>query len=253
MNENYFERYVDASGNVFVRKLTQRIRMILFAGTKFMTDRILAIFGLIVCLPLCLIISIAIKLDSKGPVLFKQKRTGKNGRLFTMYKFRTMTVDNDVHDFTQKDNHTRVGNILRKTSLDEIPQLISIATGKMSFIGPRPWIPDYFDNMNEIQRHRFCVRPGLTGLAQAKGRNDISIFDKIKYDLEYIKNYSFRQDLIVIALTIKAVFTAKGADAGKATIQNELEDLKKQNKIASYAKGIQKIVKYNESKEKSAV
>lgn len=246
MNENYFERYVNENGKVVARNFTSRINMIFFAGTKFILDRILAILGLILCLPLMIIIAIAIKVDSKGPVFFKQERTGKNGKTFTMYKFRTMVVENDVHDFSKKDKHTRVGNILRKTSLDEIPQMISIAIGKMSFIGPRPWIPDYFDNMNDIQRHRFCVRPGLTGLAQAKGRNDISIIDKINYDLEYIENYSLKQDIKIILLTIKAVFTAKGADAGKATIQNELEDLKKQNKITSYAKGIQKVIEYNE-------
>jgi len=228
MNENYIESYVDINGNVTVRSIWNRIIMIIFAGTKFTADRVLSILGLIILAPLMLIISVIIKIDSKGPVLFKQERTGKNGKNFYIYKFRTMVASNDVHDFSKGDQHTKVGKILRKTSLDEIPQLLSIASGKMSFIGPRPWIPDYFYNMNEVQRHRYCVRPGLTGLAQAKGRNNISIFDKIKYDLEYIENYSLKQDIMVIILTIKAVFTANGADAGKSTIQNELEDLKAQ-------------------------
>ena len=100
--------------------------------------------------------------------------------------------------------------------------------GNMSFIGPRPWIPEYFENMNKEQRHRVDVTPGLTGLAQAKGRNNISIFDKINYDLEYIDNYRFIEDIKVIFLTIKTVLTKEGADAGKSTIQNELEDLKTQ-------------------------
>ena len=229
MNENYFERYIDINGNVCVRKTAARIRMIFFAGTKFLFDRIMAVIGLVLLSPLMLVISIAIKLDSKGPVFFKQERTGKNGKNFYMYKFRSMVKDNDVHDFSKGDKHTKVGRFLRKTSLDEIPQLFSIAIGKMSFIGPRPWIPDYFNNMNEIQRHRYCVRPGLTGLAQANGRNAITIQDKIKYDLEYIEKYSLKQDLKVIFLTIKAVFTAKGADAGKSIIQNEIEDLKRKN------------------------
>ena len=124
---------------------------------------------------------------------------------------------------------TKIGNFLRKTSLDELPQLFSIAFGKMSFIGPRPWITDYYDRMNEVQRRRYAVRPGLTGLAQVKGRNSISIFKKIEYDLEYINNYSLYQDIKIIFLTIKAVFTGSGADAGKQTIQKELEDLAKQN------------------------
>ena len=99
----------------------------------------------------------------------------------------------------------------------------------MSFIGPRPWITDYYDNMNEKQRHRNDVLPGITGLAQAKGRNNISINEKINYDLEYVKNYSFRQDVKIVFLTIKTVLSKEVADAGKNTIQNELEDLKTQN------------------------
>lgn len=152
----------------------------------------------------------------------------KYGKVFHVWKFRTMVADNDVRDFSKSDQHTRVGTFLRKTSLDELPQLFCIFLGKMSFIGPRPWITDYFDNMNEEQRHRVDVTPGLTGLAQAKGRNTISIFDKINYDLEYIDDYGFLEDIKVIFLTIKVVLTKEGADAGKSTIQTELEDLKTQ-------------------------
>lgn len=229
MDENYIEKYVDIEGEIRERKYIEKIKTLIFAGAKFIFDRIVSILGLILLSPIILIISILIKIDSKGPILFKQERTGKNGENFYVYKFRTMVLENDVHDFSKEDKHTKIGNILRKTSLDEIPQLWSIATAKMSFIGPRPWIPDYFDNMNEIQRHRYCVRPGLTGLAQAMGRNNIGIFKKIKYDLEYIENYSFKQDIKVIFLTIKEVFSTKGADAGKNTIQTELEDLKRFN------------------------
>ena len=248
MNENYIEKYVDIEGNIREKKYIERIKMIIFAGTKFMFDRVLAILGLILLSPIILIISVLIKIDSKGPIFFKQERTGKNGEDFYVYKFRTMIAENDVHDFSKADKHTKIGEILRKTSLDEIPQLWSIATAKMSFIGPRPWIPDYFNNMNEIQRHRYCVRPGLTGLAQAMGRNDIDIFKKIRYDLEYIENYSFAQDIKVIMLTIREVFTTKGADAGKNTIQKELEDLKRVNiqeieKISQKNKDMQELVK----------
>ena len=178
MNGNYIETYMDLEGNVSRRKNLDQIRIILFAGFKFCFDRIAATVGLIITAPLMLIIAIAIKLDSKGPVFFKQERTGKRGKNFYIYKFRTMVKNNDVHDFSKSDEHTRIGKILRKTSLDELPQLYSIAAGKMSFIGPRPWIPDYYENMNEIQRQRYIVRPGLTGLAQCMGRNNISIFEK---------------------------------------------------------------------------
>ena len=229
MNMSYLDYYMDTDGNVSKRSLAQTIRIKIFAGTKFIFDRLLAILGLVIASPLMLLIAIAIKLDSKGDILFRQLRTGKNGKNFNVYKFRTMVQSNDVHDFNKSDEHTRVGKILRKTSLDELPQLFSVAIGKMSFIGPRPWITDYYDNMSEEQRRRYAVRPGLTGLAQAMGRNNISIFKKIEYDLEYINNYSLYQDIKIIFLTIKAVFSGSGADAGKGTIQKELDDLAKQN------------------------
>ena len=192
-------------------------------------DLVMAVLLLIIFLIPMLIIAVLIKLDSKGPVLFKQKRTWLKGKVFNLYKFRSMVTDNDVHDFSKGDQHTKVGNILRKTSLDELPQIINILKGEMSFIGPRPWITDYYDNMNEKQRHRNDVLPGITGLAQAKGRNNIRINEKINYDLEYVKNYSFRQDVKIVFLTIKTVLSKEVADAGKNTIQNELEDLKTQN------------------------
>ena len=191
-------------------------------------DLLLSLTGLIIFLIPMIIIGIAIKLDSKGPILFKQTRTGYKGQEFKLYKFRSMTIDNDVHDFSKKDKHTKVGSFLRKTSLDELPQLLNIISGKMSFIGPRPWIPDYYINMTEEQKHRCDVLPGLTGLAQALGRNNISIFEKINYDLEYVNNYSFKEDIKIIFLTIKTVLTKEGADAGKGLIQNEIEDLKTQ-------------------------
>lgn len=230
MKKNVLDFYVGLDGKIIQRTFVQKLVVTIFAAIKFLFDRLMAIFGLIIASPLMLIIAIAIKLDSKGPVLFKQERTGKHGKNFYVYKFRTMTVDNNVHDFSKADQHTKVGRILRKTSLDELPQLYSIAIGKMSCIGPRPWIPDYYDNMNEEQRHRTDVRPGLTGLAQCMGRNNITIIDKINYDLEYIRKYSLIQDIKIILLTIKCVFSGSGADAGKNTIQNELEDLIKNNK-----------------------
>ena len=230
MNNNYIIAYVDFDGRISYRKLLKRVLVMFFAGVKFIFDRLFAFLGIIVSLPLMIIIAIAIKADSKGSVLFKQERTGKHGKTFTLYKFRTMVKDNDAHDFSKADEQTKVGRILRKTSLDELPQLYSIAIGKMSFIGPRPWIPDYYENMNEEQRHRTDVRPGLTGLAQCRGRNNITIIDKINYDLEYIREYSLIQDLKIVFLTIKCVFTGCGADAGKSTIENELKALKKQNK-----------------------
>ena len=231
MNEKYINEYYDLEGHAKKRKSLGRASVVFFAGTKYLFDRIVASLALIILSPLILVIAIAIKIDSKGPVFFKQIRTGKHGKLFSIYKFRSMVANNDVHDLSKSDEFTKVGKFLRNTSLDEIPQFINIAKGNMSFIGPRPWIPEYYENMNEAQKHRCDVRPGITGLAQVMGRNDINVFKKIEYDLEYIKNYSFFQDFKIIFLTIKTIFTGKGVDAGKEGIQNELEELKKKNKI----------------------
>ncbi len=231
MNEKYINEYYDLEGHAKKRKSLGRASVVFFAGTKYLFDRIVASLALIILSPLILVIAIAIKIDSKGPVFFKQIRTGKHGKLFNIYKFRSMVANNDVHDLSKSDEFTKVGRFLRNTSLDEIPQFINIAKGNMSFIGPRPWIPEYYENMNEAQKHRCDVRPGITGLAQVMGRNDINVFKKIEYDLEYIKNYSFFQDFKIIFLTIKTIFTGKGVDAGKEGIQNELEELKKKNKI----------------------
>ncbi len=231
MNENYIDSYVSIDGNRTTRKTIAKLFIIIFAGLKFVCDRLLALVGLIVFSPIMIIIAIIIKLDSKGPVLFKQVRTGKGGKNINIYKFRTMVVTNNVLDFSKGDKHTKVGTLLRKTSLDELPQLFSILIGDMSFIGPRPWIPEYYENMNDIQRHRYCVRPGLTGLAQVSGRNKLTIFDKINYDLEYIENYSLYQDIKIILLSIKAVIKGNGADAGKETIKIELRKLKNQKSM----------------------
>lgn len=221
----------------------------MYRYVKRILDLIMAIVLIIIFLIPMIIIGILIKLDSKGPVFFKQERTGKNGKIFLLYKFRSMAVDNDVHDFSKSDQHTKIGTILRKLSLDELPQLINILKGEMSFIGPRPWIPDYYESMNEHQRHRNDVLPGITGLAQAKGRNNISIISKINYDLEYVQNYSLVQDIKVFFLTIKTVLSKEGADAGKNTIQTELETLKTQELKVSDIKELEKKLDQKEAEQ----
>lgn len=201
----------------------------IYEKEKRIVDIIFSLLAILLTLPIMLVIAIAIKLESDGPVIFKQLRTGKYGKEFNVYKFRTMEKTNDVREYTTQDKQTRVGKILRKTSLDELPQFFCILIGKMSFIGPRPWIVDYYENMNEIQKQRVDVTPGLTGLAQINGRNNLSIFEKINYDLEYIDNYSLYQDIKILFQTIKIVLTKTGVEAGKITIHKELEMLKKQN------------------------
>ena len=198
---------------------------------KRVLDVLIAILLLVLFTIPMILIAIAIKVEDHGPVFFKQYRTGRYGKVFRLIKFRSMKVDNDVHDFKCADKHTKVGSFLRKTSLDELPQVFNILKGEMSFIGPRPWIPDYYENMNETQRKRVNVRPGITGLAQAKGRNGLTIFQKIKYDVHYVENLTFFEDCKVIFLTIVTVLSGKGADAGKETIKNELDALKKQKAL----------------------
>lgn len=202
----------------------------MYKYVKRILDLLIAlILGTILLIPM-VIVGALIKADSKGPALFKQSRTGKGGKEFILYKFRSMSIDNDVRDFKHSDKHTRIGSIIRKASLDELPQIINILKGEMSFIGPRPWIPEYYESMNDEQRRRCDVLPGISGLAQIKGRNNITVIDKINYDLEYVNNFSFKQDLKILFLTIKTVFSKDGADAGKETIHSELEDLKEYNK-----------------------
>ena len=200
-----------------------------YAIFKRILSFLIATVGLMALSPIFLLIILAIKLDDKGPAFFKQLRTGKGGQNFYIYKFRTMRVDNNALDFARENQYTRIGRFLRKTSLDELPQLINIVRGEMCFIGPRPWMVEYFKYFNEEQKHRVDVTPGITGLAQAKGRNSIDVFDKINYDLEYIRHYSLKEDIKVVFLSVETVLAQTGADASKSALQDELQSLKSQN------------------------
>ena len=178
--------------------------------------------------PAFAIIAIVIKLDSRGPVFYRQARTGLGGNDFMCMKFRTMAADNDVHDRSAEDRMTTSGKILRRFSLDELPQLIHVIRGEMSFIGPRPWITDYYKHMTADQRRRNSVRPGITGLAQAHGRNHLSIHEKIAYDLEYIDHMSLREDIKVIFVTIRSIFDESSVNVGRGGIHEELDALRSQ-------------------------
>lgn len=169
-----------------------------------------------------IIICILIKLTSKGPAVFSQKRTGKNGKTFNLYKLRTMTVDSP-------QQVTGLGGFLRKTSIDELPQLLNILKGDMSFIGPRPWITDFYSVFNEEQKRRTDVLPGLSGYAQVNGRNDISVFEKINHDIYYIENLSFKLDLYILFKTVKTVLTSESHDDSPISIEEELNQLSLQN------------------------
>lgn len=214
---------------VVVPSKARIMRIASFGAMKRLFDLLASGVLLVGLSPLFAVVAVAVKLDSPGPVFFRQKRTGKKGKEFEMLKFRSMVADNDMRDSSCEDKHTRLGEKLRKSSVDELPQLINVFKGQMSFIGPRPWVPEYWENMNERERERYRVRPGITGLAAAKGRNGLNVFEKIGYDLEYVRNYSLKQDVKVVFLTIKTVLSRKAADAGKKQVHNDIKDLKKEN------------------------
>jgi len=172
----------------------------------------IAVFTII---PVFIVVPIAIRLSDNGPALFKQIRVGKGGKLFTMYKFRTMTVaryNPDGSEIMSEDRITKVGKFLRKTSLDELPQLFNILNGTMSIVGPRPMLDYQAPRCEGEEVLRFDVRPGMTGLAQAKGRNNISWTERIQYDIEYVKNFSFWFDIKIIFGTVLMVFKHTGTE-----------------------------------------
>ena len=173
-------------------------------------DTLFALLALLVLSGLLIFISVAIKIDSKGPVLFKQDRLGKDGKVFQIYKFRTMVEGAEfkgrgIFQSENDDRITKAGKLLRMTSLDELPQLFNILKGEMSFIGPRPpltYYPYKIDGYTEEQKIRFHFLPGMTGYAQIMGRNSLSWEEKIHYDIDYVENYSLGLDMKIFILTI---------------------------------------------------
>lgn len=187
---------------------------------KRMMDFILAFIGGIVLLPIFLILTIAIKLDSKGPVLFKQKRVGRNKKYFNILKFRTMRIDTPkdkpTHLLENPENYiTKIGAFLRKTSLDELPQLWNIMIGQMSIIGPRPALWNQYDLVEERDKYGANdIRPGLTGWAQINGRDELQIPYKARLDGEYVKNMSFLFDCKCFFKTIVSIIKHDGIVEG---------------------------------------
>ncbi len=175
---------------------------------KRILDIILSLVILILFCWLYLIVAILVRVKLGSPILFKQQRPGYKEKIFGIYKFRTMTDERDENGnlLPDKDRLTSFGKLLRKTSLDEIPELFNILKGDMSFIGPRPLLPEYLPYYTDKEKLRHTVRPGLTGLAQASGRNLVDWDTRLSYDVEYVENLSFKMDILVIIKTIKTVF-----------------------------------------------
>ncbi|WP_367176021.1 sugar transferase [Enterococcus faecium] len=197
-------------------------------GLKRGIDFLLSLVGIIVLSPILLILCIAIKIDSKGPVIFKQKRVGKNKSHFYIYKFRTMKVDTPqetpTHLLSNPDFFiTRVGKFLRKTSLDELPQLFNILKGDMAVIGPRPALWNQYDLIEERDKyHANDIRPGLTGLAQISGRDELEIDYKARLDGQYTANITPMMDLKCFFGTIISVFKSDGVvEGGTGSVKKE--------------------------------
>lgn len=197
---------------------------------KRILDIILSLIAIIITLPIFLIVGILILIFIGQPAIFRQKRPGKNEKIFTMYKFRTMTnkKDEDGNLLPDELRLIKLGKFLRKTSLDEIPEFINILKGDMSFVGPRPLLVEYLPYYTEEEHHRHDVRPGLTGWAQANGRNLVNWDERFKLDLEYVNNVSLKMDIKVILKTINVVLKREGITDGKTETMIFLDEERKE-------------------------
>lgn len=218
---------------------------------KRLFDIVMSLAALIVCSPLFIVLGILIKADSEGPVFFKQERRGKNGKIFKMYKFRSMVQNAEkmgagLFNYEGDPRVTKVGRFMRDTSLDELPQFINVFNGTMSFVGPRPSVTyelGDFDTLNKRYKKRFEVVPGITGLAQVSGRNDIPWDEKVNLDNQYIEEFKkkgFLIDLYILFKTVTNVFARKdiyeekavdGVSDEEAAKQAELEIIRKAHEV----------------------
>lgn len=181
---------------------------------KHIADRTAAAAALLALAPVFAGIAAAIKLEDGGPVLFRQDRLGEGARPFSIWKFRTMMVDADRYldpsGQATRSRVTRVGRFLRFTSLDELAQLVNILRGEMSFVGPRPVLPSHLPRYTDAQKRRFEVRPGITGLAQVNGRNQLPWSQRLAYDVEYVERFSLGLDLWILLKTVRVVLFREG-------------------------------------------
>jgi undecaprenyl phosphate N,N'-diacetylbacillosamine 1-phosphate transferase len=182
---------------------------------KHFIDLIAALVGLIFLSPILFLVALLLSIANRGNPFFVQARPGKNGNIFKIIKFKTMTDDRDAAGILLPDSQrlTFIGKIIRKSSIDEIPQLINVLVGDMSLIGPRPLLPEYLNIYNEKQKRRHCVRPGITGWAQVNGRNAISWTQKLEYDIWYVENISIVLDIKILFKTFKKVIVSEGINS----------------------------------------
>lgn len=182
----------------------------LYGALKRGLDILVCLLSTIFLLPVFVIIAIAVRLSSKGPVIFKQERAGKDGKPFTFYKFRTMRIDTDPFGSSPKSGDdprlTRLGRFLREYSLDELPQLFNVLKGDMSIVGPRPLYVSQMGEWDERQKKRLLVKPGITGLAQITGRGGLTREEKLEIDVKYVETAGFLTDIKIIIVTLGQIF-----------------------------------------------
>ena len=186
-----------------------------YPAAKRVFDLLVSLPLLVVTIPLLAATALLVRIDSRGPAIFKQKRVGYRGSEFEMYKFRTMQIDTDTYEQAPSSpddpRTTRVGRFLRRTSLDEMPQFFNVVLGEMSLVGPRPEMPFIVSQYEEWQKKRFNVKPGITGLWQVIGRKELPLHENLEYDFYYIRKRSFSMDLAILLKTLPAVFKRRGA------------------------------------------
>ncbi len=196
---------------------------------KRLLDIVLSGFALIILSPVYLILAILIRVKLGSPIIFHQERPGKDQKIFTLCKFRTMTDEKDEKGNLLPDNKrlTKFGKLLRATSLDELPELWNIFKGDMSIIGPRPLLVSYLPYYTEEEQLRHTVRPGLTGLAQVSGRNFLDWDNRLKKDVEYVQNLSFWMDVKVLFLTVKVIFVKENVAEDTNFVEGNFAEIRK--------------------------
>jgi lipopolysaccharide/colanic/teichoic acid biosynthesis glycosyltransferase len=203
---------------------------------KRIIDFVAALVGLILATPILIVATILLFIANNGKPFFFQLRPGLNGKIFKIVKFKTMNDKKDENGklLSDAERLTTVGNIVRKTSVDEIPQMINILKGEMSLIGPRPLLPNYLPLYNESEKLRHTVRPGITGLTAVNGRNNISWHDKMNYDIIYAKNVTFMMDFIIFFKTIKKIIISDGVNKDGFSSTDSFEEYCKKNPNREY-------------------